>query len=119
MTDAPSLDDETRAALALFNQHLAAEEEAEKATRAVRRAEQHKDEAAARLRNLKQADAPAAEVAEAEAAYRAALARLQTIRDGGDPDAGQAEDAAGQAAGDAAEEPAAEDPSPESDDTGA
>jgi hypothetical protein len=91
MTDAPQLDDETRAALFLFNAHLAAEAEAEKAGRAVRRVEQQKDEAAARLRNLKQAGAPAAEITAAESDYRAAVERLQAVREGREPETAQTE----------------------------
>lgn len=78
----PEMDEQTRAALLLFNQHLAAEAEAEAASRRLRKAEQAKNDTAARLRKLQEAKAPAEEVAEAEAAYRKALDRWTRLRDG-------------------------------------
>ena len=77
-----TLDDETAAALTLYNTYLIADREQREHERAVRKAEKAKDEAAAAIRKLNERKASAAETAEAEAAYRETLAALQSLRDG-------------------------------------
>ena len=85
------LDDETSAALTLFNAYLVADREQQAHERALRKAEKAKDEAAAAIRKLNDRKAPAAETAEAEAKYREAAEALQRLR-GGDTAAPGAED---------------------------
>ncbi len=117
------LDDETAAALTLYNAYLVADREQQAHERALKKAEKAKDDAAAAVRKLNDRKAPAAETAEAEARYREAAEALQCLR-GGDtaaPDAGDdnteddtsesaAEDAAGDedTAGEQAEDAATE-----------
>ena len=89
-TLAPVLDDETAAALTLYNTYLVADREQQAHERALKKAEKAKDDAAAAVRKLNDRKAPAAETAEAEARYREAAEALQRLR-GGDtaaPDAG-------------------------------
>ena len=98
-TLAPVLDDETAAALTLYNAYLVADREQQAHERALKKAEKAKDDAAAAVRKLNDRKAPAAETAEAEARYREAAEALQRLR-GGDtaaPDAGDdnTEDATG------------------------
>ena len=123
-TLAPVLDDETAAALTLYNTYLVADREQQAHKRALKKAEKAKDDAAAAVRKLNDRKAPAAETAEAEARYREAVDALQRLR-GGDtaaPDAGDdnteddtaesgAEDAAGDedTAGEQSESAASED----------
>ena len=76
------LDDETAAALTLFNTYLVADREQRAHERAVRKAEKAKDDAAAAVRKLNDRKAPAAETAEAEAKYRDAAEALRRLRDG-------------------------------------
>ncbi len=116
------VDDETRAALLLFNERVEASAAEERAAKRVAKAERAKDEAAAVVRKL--ADNPnasAEDKAEAETAYKAAVDNFQAIK--ADPMAGMdqpkkaapAEDASPDEAS-AAEEPApapAEDASPD------
>ena len=104
------LDDETAAALTLYNTYLIADREQRAHERALRKAEKAKDEAAAAVRKLNDSKAPAADTAEAEAKYREAAETLQHLRDGttapasGDEDAPdtpvpEADDNVGEAAG--------------------
>ena len=77
-----SLDDETAAALTLYNTYLVADREQQAHERALKKAEKAKDDAAAAVRKLNDRKAPAAETAEAEANYRKAAAAFQRLRDG-------------------------------------
>ena len=82
------VDDETRAALLLFNERVEATAAQERGAKRVAKAERAKDEAAAVVRKLSEnADASAEAKSEAEAAYKAALDSYNTIKD--DPTAGQ------------------------------
>ena len=86
-----SVDDETAAALTLYNTYLVADREQQAHERALKKAEKAKDDAAAAVRKLNDRKAPAAETAEAEARYREAAEALQRLR-GGDTPAPDAED---------------------------
>ncbi len=90
-TIASPLDDETAAALTLYNTYLVADREQQAHERALKKAEKAKDDAAAAVRKLNDRKAPAAETAEAEARYREAAEALQRLR-GGDTAAPDAED---------------------------
>ena len=81
-TIAPTLDDETAAALTLYNTYLVADREQQAHERALKKAEKAKDQAAAAVRKLNDRKAPAAKTAEAEAKYREAVEALQRLRDG-------------------------------------
>ena len=85
------LDDETAAALTLYNTYLIADREQQAHERALKKAEKAKDDAAAAVRKLNDRKAPAAETAEAEARYREAAEALQRLR-GGDTATPDAED---------------------------
>lgn len=105
VTTAPKpqpLDDETAAALTLYNTYLIADREQRAHERALKKAAKAKDEAAAAVRKLNDRKAPAAEMAEAETKYREAAEALQHLRDG-----------------EAAEEAAPEDDDSDEDDTAA
>ena len=85
VTKAPQprpLDDETAAALTLYNTYLVADREQQAHQRALRKAEKAKDEAAATVRELNDRKASAADMAAAEAAYREAVEALRLLRDG-------------------------------------
>ena len=88
----PTLDDETAAALTLYNTYLIADREQQAHERAIRKAEKAKDEAAAAVRELNDRKASAAETAEAETAYREAAESLRRLRDGGRATPGDASD---------------------------
>ncbi|MCY4423702.1 MAG: hypothetical protein OXC06_11600 [Acidimicrobiaceae bacterium] len=91
MTEVPKhrpLDDETAAALTLFNTYLVADREQQAHERAIRKAEKAKDEAAAAVRKFNEENAPASETAAAEGAYREAVEALSRLR-GGDQAAPQ------------------------------
>ena len=79
---APSLDDETAAALTRFNAYVEADRERQRREKALAKAERVKDEAAAAVRNLNSSRASADEKAAAEAAYREAADALKRLRDG-------------------------------------
>ena len=81
-TVAPTLDEETAAALTLYNTYLVADREQQAHERALRKAEKAKDDAAAAVRELNDRKAPASETAAAETKYRDAVAALQRLRDG-------------------------------------
>ena len=78
----PPLDEETAAALTLFNTYLVADREQQAHERALRKAEKAKDDAAAAVRKLNDRKASASETAGAEAKYRDAVEALQRLRDG-------------------------------------
>lgn len=85
LTKAPKprpLDDETSAALTLFNTYLVADREQQAHERALRKAEKAKDDAAAAVRKLNDRKAPASEMGEAEAKYREAVEALRRLQDG-------------------------------------
>ena len=84
------LDDETAAALTLYNTYLVADREQQAHERALKKAEKAKDDAAAAVRKLNDRKAPAAKTAEAETKYREAVEALQRLR-GGDTPAPDAE----------------------------
>lgn len=81
---APALDDETSAALTLFNEYVDADRERTRREKRIKKAERAKDEAAARVKNLSSGGS-AEEKAEAEAAYREASEAWKKIRDGEEP----------------------------------
>ena len=75
------VDDETRAALLLFNERVEASAADERAKKRIRKAERAKDEAAARVRKLTDdPDATAEQRAEAEAAYKEASDNFQVVQ---------------------------------------
>ena len=76
------VDDETRAALLLFNERVEANAAKERGTKRVAKAQRAKDEAAAVVRKLAEnPGASAEEKAEAETAYKAAVASLTETKD--------------------------------------
>ena len=79
---APAVDEETAAALTLFNAYLTADREQQAHERALKKAEKAKDEAAAAVRKLNDKKASSSETAAAEAAYREAAEALRRLRDG-------------------------------------
>ncbi len=75
------VDDETRAALLLFNERVEASAAAERAKKRIGKAERAKDEAAAKVRKLNDdPDATAEQKAEAEAAYKEASDNFQVVQ---------------------------------------
>lgn len=86
---APALDDETSAALTLFNEYVDADRERTRREKRIKKAERAKDEAAARVKKLASGGS-AEEKAEAEAAYREASEAWKKIRDGEEPAAPEA-----------------------------
>jgi len=82
---APALDDETSAALTLFNEYVDADRERTRREKRIKKAERAKDEAAARVKKLSNGGS-AEERAEAEAAYREASEAWKRIRDGVEPE---------------------------------
>ena len=103
---APALDDETAAALTLYNTYLIADREQQAHERALKKAEKAKDDAAAAVRKLNDRNTPAAEMAEAETSYREAAEALQRLRDGDGPAADDKSDT------DTADRDTAEQPGP-------
>lgn len=75
------LDDETTAALTLFNEYVAADRERTAREKRIRKAEQAKIAAAAVVKKLAK-DVSSAKRQEAEAAYRSAVEKWQALRDG-------------------------------------
>ena len=74
------VDDETRAALLLFNERIDEARADERAAKRVAKAEREKDEAAGRVRSLgKDSSATAEQKAEAESAYKAAVEDFNRI----------------------------------------
>ena len=90
----PPLDDETAAALTLYNTYLVADRERQAHERALRKAEKAKDDAAATVRKLNDRKAPTAETAEAEAKYRETVETLRRLRYGDAPADAKPEQAA-------------------------
>ena len=82
---APSLDDETTAALTLFNEYVDADRERTRREKRVKKAERAKDEAATVVRKANESGS-AEERAAAEAAYREAQDAFKKIRDGEEPE---------------------------------
>ena len=82
---APALDDETSAALTLFNEYVDADRERTRREKRIKKAERAKDEAAARVKKLSSGGS-AEERAEAEAAYREASEAWKRIRDWVEPE---------------------------------
>lgn len=74
------VDEETRAALLLFNERVASTAAEERAAKRIAKAERAKDDAAARVRTVNEDLGASSEAkAEAEAAYKAAVAELARI----------------------------------------
>jgi hypothetical protein len=74
------VDDETRAALLLFNERIDEARADERAAKRVAKAERGKDEAASRVRSLgKDSSATAEQKAEAESAYKVAVEDFKRI----------------------------------------
>ncbi|NCG36454.1 MAG: hypothetical protein GWP48_02860 [Actinobacteria bacterium] len=99
-TTAPALDDETHAALTLYNEYVKADRERSQREKRVKKAERAKEEAAALVKKLS-ASGSADEKAAADAAYREANDAWRKQRDGEEPEPAAAEEAP-------AEEPVAE-----------
>ncbi len=93
---APALDDETTAALTLYNEYVEADRERTQREKRIKKAERAKDEAAALVKKIGERGS-AEEKAEAETAYRTAADRWKKLRDGEDPDEETAEPAAEEA----------------------
>ncbi len=89
---APKLDDETTAALTLFNEYVQADRERTQREKRIKKAERAKDEAAAVVKKLGDRGS-AEEKAEAEKAYRDAADRWKNLRDGKEPDEAPADEA--------------------------
>ncbi|MGI9607132.1 MAG: hypothetical protein ACR2P0_13425 [Acidimicrobiales bacterium] len=103
------VDDETRAALLLFNERVEASASKERAAKRLAKAERAKDEAAARVRSLENDSSATAEAkAEAQELYKAALDNLQTVTE--NPDAAPAKPAKSEDA--PADEPSTGDAAP-------
>lgn len=96
---APSLDDETTAALTLFNEYVDADRERTRREKRVKKAERAKDEAAAAVRKANESGS-AEEKAAAEAAYREAQDAFKKIRNGEEPEEAPAAEAADEAPAD-------------------
>ena len=106
-TVTPKLDDETAAALTLYNTYLVADRSQQAHERALKKAEKAKDDAAAAVRKLNDRKAPASEVASAEAAYREAAEALRRLRGGETAVAEDSEEEAGDDTAAAADQDAA------------
>ncbi len=89
---APALDDETSAALTLFNEYVDANRERTRREKRIKKAERAKDDAAALVKKLASGGS-AEQKAEAEAAYREASEAWKRIRDGHEPEAKAAPEA--------------------------
>ncbi|MCQ3814766.1 MAG: hypothetical protein KTU85_10185 [Acidimicrobiia bacterium] len=74
-----NLDDETTAALTLFNEYVAADRERTVRQKRLKKAEQAKNDAAAAVKKLAK-DTSSTQRAEAEATYRAAAEKWQALR---------------------------------------
>ncbi|GJM38271.1 MAG: hypothetical protein DHS20C19_16380 [Acidimicrobiales bacterium] len=82
---APKLDDETTAALTLYNEYVEADRERTQREKRVKKAERAKDEAAAVVKKVSERGS-AEEKAEAETAYREATDKWKKLRDGEEPE---------------------------------
>ncbi len=81
-----NLDDETTAALTLFNEYVAADRERTQREKRLQKAERAKDDAAALVKKLTKSGS-SKERTEAEAAYLAAAEKWKALRDGKEPPA--------------------------------
>ena len=81
-----TLDDETTAALTLFNEYVAADRERTQREKRLKKAERAKDDAAALVKKLSKGGS-SKEWSEAEATYRAAAEKWKALRDGKEPPA--------------------------------
>jgi len=81
-----NLDDETTAALTLFNEYVAADRERTRREKRLQKAERAKDDAAALVKKLTKSGS-SKERTEAEAAYLAAAEKWKALRDGKEPPA--------------------------------
>ena len=105
-----TLDDETTAALTLFNEYVAADRERTQREKRLKKAERAKDDAAALVKKLSKGGS-SKERSEAEAAYRAAAEKWKAMRDGKEPPEDPEDTKAGKSAepeADAETEPEAE-----------
>ena len=84
-TTAPALDDETHAALTLYNEYVKADRERSQREKRVKKAERTKEEAAALVKKLS-ASGSAEEKAAADVAYREANDAWRKLRDGEEPE---------------------------------
>ncbi len=84
---APQLDDETTAALTLFNEYVVADRERARRERRIKKAERAKDEAAAEIKKIDERGGNTDDKAKAETTYREALEMWKRLRDGEDVDA--------------------------------
>ena len=82
---APALDDETNAALTLYNEYVKADRERTQREKRVKKAERAKEEAAAVVKKLSESGS-AEEKAAADAAYREANDTWRKLRDGEEPE---------------------------------
>ena len=80
------LDDETTAALTLFNEYVAADRERTQREKRLKKAERAKDDAAALVKKLSKGGS-SKDRSEAEATYRAAAEKWKALRDGKEPPA--------------------------------
>lgn len=107
-TTAPALDDETHAALTLYNEYVKADRERSQREKRVKKAERTKEEAAALVKKLSESGS-AEEKAAADAAYREANDAWRKQRDGEEPEpAPAAEEAAAEEAAPVEEAPVEE-----------
>ncbi len=81
-----NLDDETTAALTLFNEYVAADRERTQREKRLQKAERAKDDAAALVQKLSKGGSSKERI-EAEAAYLAAAEKWKALRDGKEPPA--------------------------------
>lgn len=93
-----TLDDETTAALTLFNEYVAADRERTQREKRLKKAERAKDDAAALVKKLS-AGGSSTQRSEAEAAYRAAAEKWKAMRDGKEPPADSPDTEAQESAG--------------------
>ena len=84
-TTAPTLDDETHAALTLYNEYVKADRERSQREKRVKKSERAKEEAAALVKKLS-ASGSAEDKAAADAAYREANDAWRKLRDGEEPE---------------------------------
>lgn len=113
---APQLDDETTAALTLFNEYVVADRERARRERRIKKAERAKDDAAAEIKKIDERGGSAEDKAKAETTYREALEMWKRLRDGEDVDADdKTDDKVDDKAEDTADETPAADATAESD----
>ncbi len=113
---APALDDETAAALTLYNEYVKADRERTQREKRVKKAERAKEEAAAVVKKLSDSGS-AEEKAAADAAYREANDAWRKLRDGEEPEPKAEEAPAAAEEPEPAKEAAAEE-APTDDDDG-